>query len=242
MTNIQSLYGNGCSFTNDDYVNLTLKVPTYLDLISQKFSFQTTKNAGLPGSCNRRIIRTTLRDALNLNSSTLVLVQLTQLHRTEKSYTPGQNNSWKMENCPEEYHESIKAGSSEPLNEKYFENYVRYYDESAAVTDLATDLIMLTGFLQYKQIPHLIFSYSPLVNQHTVKKVKGNLLQVELAKNPNVMNILSECLTDKLGHGDWFYDSPPGNRTQLGHLNGAGHALAAKILQDKLSNLYVGLK
>jgi hypothetical protein len=63
-----------------------------------------------------------------------------------------------------------------------------------------------------------------------------------LAKNPNVMNILSECLTDKLGHGDWFYDSPPGNRTQLGHLNGAGHALAAKILQDKLSNLYVGLK
>jgi hypothetical protein len=241
MTKIQKLYGNGCSFTNDNHANLTLRVPLYLDHIGHKFNLKITKNAGLPGSCNRRIIRTTLRDALNFDSSTLVLVQLTQLQRSEKAYTPGQQNAWKMENSYEEYHESIKAGSIEPLNAKYFENYARYYDECAAVTDLAADLIMLTAFLQHKQIPYFIFPYSTMINTNTLLKVKDNRLQVELAKNSNVMNILTDCLLNKLGDGKWFYDADE-TMHSLGHLNGEGHKATANLLQQILSNLYVELK
>ena len=95
MNKIQHIYGNGCSFTNDDYIRRTLDQPVYLDFLAENFG-TTVTNDGLPGSCNRRIIRNTLRAATEFDSSTLILVQLTFLQRTEKPYTPGQKNAWKM--------------------------------------------------------------------------------------------------------------------------------------------------
>lgn len=228
MNKLSQIYTNGCSFTYDNHVYYDLKSLAYGDILAAQHAV-TFLNMGLPGSCNRRIIRTTLRDALNFNSSTLVIVQLTSLSRTEKAFTSGQDNDWKM-NCVQsqgEYHESLKSNSPGSLNQEYFKTHIKFFDECAALNDLAADLIMLTGYLQKKHIPYYVFSYQPLISKSISARVYNDYFQQQLRTDPNVMNILTDSLTDRLGPGDWYYDVAT-NFT--GHLNPAGHIRAAEIL------------
>ena len=243
LTKLKHIYGNGCSFTHDTHMYLDLNKPTYLDLLANKYQLTCT-NSGVPGSCNRRIIRHTLRDACNLDSSSLVIVQLTFLERTEKSFSPGQRNDWKLNNKQtfEEYHESIKGDPSEYLNAEYFKIYLKYFDARAEITNLATDLIMLCAFLSVKKIPYFIFPYMPLVSSFVANQVSNDRLQTTLSKNPCVLNILTDSLTSRLSHirpDLLYYDSTKG---QAGHLSPAGHLHASEILDNLLTNQHGELK
>ena len=242
MNKITNLYTNGCSFTYDNHIYYDLKEKSYGDLLAKKYNLSYQNNA-LPGSCNRRIIRNTLRDALNLDSTTLVIVQLSLLSRTEKSYTPGQNNEWKMNNkqTTEEYHESIKENPEEKLNNEYFLMHMRYFDEKAAITDIAADLIMLTAFLQNKGIPYYIFPYQPMVSTKAAESLKNDAIQKYLSRDPRIMNILTDSLVTRLGSGDFFYDGRGIMYGQIGHLHPAGHVKCADILATLLVNQYAEL-
>jgi len=231
MNKIQHIYGNGCSFTNDDYIRLTLHQPVYLDLLAEQFKITVTNN-GLPGSCNRRIIRNTLRAATDFDSTTLVLVQLTFLQRTEKIYTPGQDNAWKMLYSTEEYHESIKDDSSEKLNKSYFDTWFRFFDEKAEITNLATDLIMLSSYLDSRKIPYLIFPYVQLTREQTRIEVQADRLQTTLAQDSCVLNILSDSLISRLD-GDMYYDAD--SSVEIGHLSPEGHKAAANVLANLIA-------
>ena len=232
MNKIAHIYGNGCSFTYDDYIKRTLGKPDYLDLLAQRYG-TTVTNAAMPGSCNRRIVRNTLRAATGFNSSTLVLVQLTFLSRTEKPYNPGQNNEWKMDasRSVQEYHESIKHNADEQLNKRYFDTWFRFFNEAAEVTNLATDLIMLSSYLKSRSIPYLIFPYFPLVEDKTREKVNGDILQTVLSQDANILNILSDSLISRMKHVE-YYDADSSNR--VGHLSPQGHELAAELLSSLL--------
>lgn len=230
MNKITHIYGNGCSFTNDDYIRRTLHQPLYLDLLAEQFG-TTVTNDGLPGSCNRRIIRNTLRAATEFDSTTLVLVQLTFLQRTEKPYNPGQHNEWKMSDSTEEYHESIKDDPSEKLNKIYFDNWFRFFDATAELTNLATDLIMLSSYLDSRKIPYLIFPYLPLAQERIRVAVQDDLLQVVLAQNTQVLNILTDGLVNRLD-GNMYYDTDAS--VKFGHLSPEGHAKAANVLANLL--------
>lgn len=236
MSNLKRIYTNGCSFTYDNYIYHDLKDITYGDILAQKFNVDYV-NMGLPGSCNRRIIRTTLRDAIEFTSDTLVIVQLTFLQRTEKTFTPGQNNEWKLDNKQsyQEYHESIKGDTREKLNHEYYNTHIKFFDERAEITNLATDLIMLTAFLKNKNIPYYIFSYQPMVSEATCEQIFNDRLQVELRKDNRVMNILSDSIVNQLGKGDWYYDALNGF---YGHLNPEGHRRVAEILNQFITKLF----
>ena len=229
MNKIQHIYGNGCSFINDDYIRRTLQQPVYLDLLADQFA-TTVTNGGLPGSCNRRIIRNTLRAATGFDSTTLVLVQLTFLHRTEKPYNPGQNNEWKMLGSSEDYYESIKNNDpSEKLNKIYFDTWFRFFDEKAEITNLATDLIMLSSYLDSHGIPYLIFPYGHLTHERTRIEVQKDRLQTVLSQNTCVLNILSDSLISRLD-GNMYYDAD--SSVTIGHLSPEGHKAAADVLAN----------
>jgi hypothetical protein len=230
MSDIQHIYANGCSFTYDNYIQHELGQPCYPEILAQRRGISCT-NAGLPGSCNRRIIRNTLRDSLLFDSTTLILLQLTFLSRTEKLYTPGQNNEWKMQHSKEEYHESIKNNPAEKINQTYFEMFFRFFDTAAEFTNLAADIIMLTGYLRSKQIPYIIFPYTQLSPEEK-PAISNDRLQQHLAQDPAVLNILTDSLTARLGPGDWCYDPVPG------HLNSQGHCRAAELLEKLIHSLY----
>jgi len=227
MNDIKHIYANGCSFTNDDYIKHTLKQPCYPELLGQHYQVNVT-NAGQPGSCNRRIIRNTLRDSFKFGSDTLVLLQLTFLFRTEKPYTENPSTRWKMHYATEEYHESIKDNPLEKHNQEFFKMFYHYYDECAEITNLATDLIMLTGYLRNNNIPYLIFPYQNLVQPQVLHKMQNNQLLAKLNKDSCILNIMSENLLNLMGPGNWYYDQPHG------HLDQYGHVKAAEVLANLL--------
>jgi hypothetical protein len=165
----------------------------------------------------------------------MVIVQLTFLSRTEKPFTPGQGNEWKLQGTTEEYHESIKANPAEFLNQEYYQNYLRFFDERAELTNLAADLIMLSSYLNSKNIPYFIFPYVQLSTDPAVC-IQHDLLQKTLSQDEYVLDILKDSLIDRLGPGDWYYDSYPG------HLNVQGHRRAAELLQTLMPIVYVGPK
>lgn len=227
MNKIQRLYANGCSFTADTKVK-----PGYAEMLAKQFQLEC-QNAGKPGSCNRRIVRSTLRDAINLDSSSLVLLQLTFLHRTEKFSEPDGVNDWKFDS--QDYFESVKPinDHQEPSNARYARNFIEHFDERAESTNLTADLLMLTSYLRLKSIPYFVFSYAPLVKESTALEVESNLLDYELSQDPCVMNILRDSLTARLGKDDLYYDAN-GLQQEVGHLTDYGHRRATAILSKLL--------
>lgn len=233
MKKIKQIYGNGCSFIRDKLPPHPECKPGYLDMLAEKLQISCT-NAGLPGSCNRRIIRSTLRDSINYDSSTLFIVQLTHLHRTEKSSRRNGINDWKFDR--EDYFESVKPfnDSVEPHNADYVKHYLKHFDECAAMTDLTADVLMLAGWFRSCNIPYYIFSYLPLVSQETAIEIKDNCLNIETSLDPGIMPLLDSSLSYKIGPGNYYYDAD-GTQFEVGHFNQSGHQQAADILFNDLN-------
>ena len=220
------LYANGCSFTNDNHVHLKLDQPLYAEILANRLGISCMNNA-FPGSCNRRIIRTTIRDCVsnNFGPETFVLVQLTFLERTEKPYQIAKHNAWKKTHRTAEWelHESVKL--DDPDNRPYSENFLRHFDLKAELLNLATDLVMMTGFLQYRNIPYYVFFYPNLSGQCPDNDWTQNepLLQ-HLAQDRNVANLFGMSFFELVDAQTHCYDGS--------HLNALGHIVAADRLQE----------
>jgi len=73
---------NGCSYM-DSYA----RGQGHEDL-AQQLGLSSSRSLAIPGSCNNRIIRTTLKDSYQTQEKTLYIVGLTFLRRTELSVAP----------------------------------------------------------------------------------------------------------------------------------------------------------
>lgn len=205
----------------------------YLEMLADRFDW-TYHNAGKPGSCNRRIIRSTLRDAMNLDETCLVLMQLTFLHRLEIPARQDGGNDWQFD--MEDFFVSLKPTDEAklPLKQKEFvRQHVLNYDAQAAMTDLTADLIMLSAYLKNRRIPYFFFAYQPLLETTDAEVLSNNLLNYSLNEDPWTLNTLNDSLTTRMGAGDWYYDAD-GKRGEIGHFNERGHRRAADILEDLL--------
>lgn len=233
MRKIQQIYGNGCSFIRDKLPLHPDHMPGYLDLLAESLSVPCI-NAGLPGSCNRRIIRSTLRDSLNHDSSTLFIIQLTHLHRTERASERNGTNDWKFDR--EDYFESVKPlnESIEPHNAAYVKHHLRYFDERAAMTDLTADVLMLAAWFRDRGIPYYIFPYLPLISSENAQELQDHYLDIQARHDPCVMPLLDQSLAYKIGPGDWYYDAD-GTRFDVGHFNLSGHQRAHDLLLEELN-------
>ena len=236
MVEIKKIYGNGCSFIADTIPRDTAP-PGYLEMLAHDFGWEY-HNAGKPGSCNRRIIRSTLRDSINLDSQCLVLLQLTWLHRTERPAQKNGFNDWKFD--MQDFFVGVKPLNHqelEPEEAEFAKQHVLHYDPLAAMTNLTSDLLMLTSYLKHRQIPYLCFAYLPLLDPGQSRTIENNLLDYELAKDPCVINMLSDSLISHMGPGDWYYDAD-GNKDEIGHFNSHGHRTAASVIKNLLINRF----
>ena len=158
------LYSNGCSYTANMVLEPEQKYPY---LLSKKLNYQL-KTAAIAGSCNRRIIRSTMRDCTNLidqNQQVFALIQLTHLHRTEYAGVRTQKNQYKYSYDQNQFEYDLYEGLK-PNDLSEVPNRVRQWaelgfgihDESAEFTRLCADLLGLTSFFQKRNIKYCIFS------------------------------------------------------------------------------------
>jgi hypothetical protein len=232
MKKFDHVYTNGCSFTGDWYRRDRGEL-VYGDFLSQQLG-ATFQNSGKPNSCNRRIIRTTVRDAINFPPNTLALIQLTFLHRTEKYSTVNDSNQWKFDR--EDYHECLKPQEGG----KFMTEFINQFDLRAEFTSLSSDVLMLTSYFKQRNISYAIYSFPNLlegISPTHGQELASTLLSYELDKDFAVMNLLNDSLFKRLSPGDYFYDAI-GSSGEIGHCNTQGHEAISEILLDLINSTY----
>jgi hypothetical protein len=228
---INHLYVNGCSFINDHNIINQLQ-PQFADHIAEHKGWQLT-NAGEPGSCNRRIIRKTLKDSQEFDTNTLIIVSLTMLSRTEMNvYDLWDRTDPVMDK--EDFFQSIKVQSPDLIYQNYRDAWFKNYSEYGEFVNLATDVLMLSGYLQNQNIPYLIYAYQPLITTPGLSETLGKLPVVQaLNRDPGVINLLDDSLISHLGPGAWWYDGKTS-----GHLHAQGHTHAGNILIELINSTH----
>ena len=223
---IQHLYVNGCSFVRD---NTIPDDEHFVAHMAQQCGWAHT-NAAWPGSCNRRIIRNTVKHSLEFDSSVQVIVGLSLFERTEINVY----NNWDPVDprMPgEDWFQGIKINNTGSQFQDYREAWVRNYNLYGEAINLATDVLTLTAHLRVRNISYLIYPHQDLFPTWIPKKrdmipvLETHPVFQALSQDPHVLNLLHDSLYQRLSPGNWSYDTFP-----QGHLNQAGHVHAADVL------------
>jgi hypothetical protein len=177
------LYSNGCSFTDWRYIPREQRYPI---IIGERQGW-SVHDRGLPGSCNSRIIRTTIRDCCELIKNNEPIVALVQLTFTDRYEYPGvatADNRWKYENG--DLFESVTPGQYPSEESEVVRSWARsnllLHNDDAAYLQLFASVIGLAGFFRQHNIWYYIYNgpaqnniFEPTDLYHYLKQDPGVL-------------------------------------------------------------------
>ena len=246
------IYSNSCSFGAPNQPH-----DIYPELVSAHFN-ATLVNRGIAGSCNRRIIRTSTRDLLELknkskNEEILCLIGLTFISRTElwqpniaATDNDGHFHSIQIDFRKHDYTAGLintfikDVHLSAPVEIKdYYKQWLLHLSKEAVVTDLITDLILFKNFCQQQNIKILIWNNAQLWPSQPEVDVDDIFLKTfsNLTINDkNILNLWKFCFLDyalAMGH------SPRDVHIlgSSGHPGGPAHQDFARYLINYLTEL-----
>jgi hypothetical protein len=213
-----------------DYQIREQGIKQYADLLSTKNEW-TLDNHALPGTCNQRIIRSTVKDAVNFPPNTIALISLTYLDRTEIGLEEEEPRSPEQALWHQDYFVPIKSDGwlGNPRVKSYAKEYYKLFDWYSSFINLAAGVLLLTQLFKQRNIQYLIFNYNAQLNSSQQSQIQNHPTVQELEKDFRVLSIVSDHLTKHLGPSNWYYDR------HLGHLNESGHAQAARVIQDLIN-------
>jgi hypothetical protein len=171
------IYCNGDSYSSDQ-IHPSLKEKTYANVVAN-YCDGFVINSAIRGSCNRRIIRTTLHDLMvqrqqNPLQKIIALINLSFELRSELwvddlvALIPPESNfvthtfsaqlNWR-ENLlgNKDIATNIKYGLDKTFYEKFSQGRAFFFSPYAERINLLADLIMLTSTMQKLKIDYLIF-------------------------------------------------------------------------------------
>ena len=155
---------------------------------------------GLPGSCNSRIIRTTIRDCcalLDKHEPVVALIQLTFLDRYEYPGQATADNRWKYENG--DLFESVTPGQYPSEESEVVRSWARanllLHNDEAAYLQLFASIIGLVGFFQQHNIRYYIYM-GP--SQNNIFEPTD--LYQYLKKDPGILDLLTFNMLALTGH------------------------------------------
>ena len=244
------VYANSCSF---GAANQGHKI--YPEVVAETLSAQLI-NRGQPGSCNRRIIRTTLRDLVELKNqhkNILVLLGLTFIARTElwQPWIEPIDNDGHFSSIMVDYKKidwSINglldtivpdiSKLADPKLQEYYKHWLDHYYQESAMTDLLIDLIMFTGWANNNNINYIIFSSVDVLpgddkvgyNSPFIQSLKYEIENDKCIINPWNFSFGSYALNSGLAPKDYHLYK------QHGHPGQEAHVLFANFLLRHLKN------
>jgi hypothetical protein len=137
----------------------------YSEYLGELLKTNTVINNGLSGSCNARIIRTTVRDILDLrknnNDSILAVICLGSMIRNEwwnvdktlpAGFKDGHFESFQIHGI-----HGIENNQRLPYY-RYAQEWYRHYDDEAEQTNFLKELVMLTSFLKQQNVNYIMFA------------------------------------------------------------------------------------
>lgn len=249
------VYCNGDSYSNEIY-HQSLHGSVYANFVGQYLNGFVI-NKSINGSCNRRIVRTTLHDMilqrkLNPAQPILALIGLSFEMRSEiwvdeitstapeesnfKTHSFSQQINWRDNLLS---NRDIDSPNSYELNEKFYKKYsdgkAFFYSPYAERINLLTDLIMLKSVLDSLNINFLIFQ-SPKAEK-LQQDYLLDFLKTQVHSDPRILDL------EMFGFLDWCYENKFApidfpDRPKIGHYSSNAHqAFAETFLIPKLKEL-----
>jgi len=212
------VYSNSCSFGESNQGH-----EIYPELVANHYN-ATLINQGLSGSCNRRIIRSSVRDLLDIkkeqNKEIICLIGLTFISRTElwQPKIPAKNNDGNFHSITVDFKKhNWSSGlintriknihlTAPPEVQEYYKQWLLHMSKEAIVTDLVTDIILFNSFCQQQNIKLLIWSNAQLWPQPPEVSVDDIFLKTfveTMLDYKNIINPWKFCFLDyalSLGH------------------------------------------
>jgi hypothetical protein len=183
------LYSNGCSFTANNWIEREKRYPI---LIGNHFGW-TTHDRAMPGTCNTKIIRCTMRDCLNLigsNKKIIALVQLTFKERWEYAGDPMGPNSWQYRHSNDQF-ETIKPGNEANWPSEIKSHAMQVFlsqKANALYAQLFSQLLGLVSFFNVYNIDYRIFVGPQAVN-YDLQALDKDVFYQTLNNNPGILNL-----------------------------------------------------
>ena len=247
------IYCNGDSYSADS-CHPTLNKKTYSHIVGKHLDGFVMNNS-VPGSCNRRIIRTSVHDLvherrLNPDQQIIALIGLSFEIRSElwnenkKTSTPSESNFENFYFTKElNWRDMLLKGMDIAFNkhrsdqgffDKVSQGRAYYYSPYAERANLLCDLLMFQSLMQQLNIKFLVFQ-SPIA-----EKLESEYLIDFFKSNLNSKNFLD---FETFGFVNWCYQQgfEPldfKDRPEIGHYGIDAHrAFAEQILIPQLEKL-----
>ena len=258
MSDHPLIYCNGDSYSATGFHPI-LKNQTYAHVVGDHFKGFVINNA-IPGSCNRRIVRTSVHDLvhqrkLNPNQKIIALIGLSFEIRSElwndnktvssvsesnfETHVFAKETNWRQMLLNSK--DIDKKQDRNSIDKKFFDNYSQgrayYYSPYAERTNLLCDLLMFQALMQQLNIQFLIFQ-SPMA-----QKLEPEYLIDFFKSNLNDKNFFD---FETFGFLNWCYEQgfepmDSLDRPQIGHYGPDAHrAFAEQILIPHLEKYECG--
>lgn len=181
------LYANSCSY------GVCSTGKTYVDFLGDLLNVDTVINAGVGGSCNNRILRTSIRDILELQDTDdiLVLISLGAMYRSElwKNNTPANGKDGHFYSFQISSLDNNQYNTSE--SNEYMKQWYRQYADEAEATNLYFLLNMFTSFLEVRNIKYLIWAGAANYKLVDFSAPFIESLHEPIANNPKIIDPFS---------------------------------------------------
>lgn len=164
------IYSNSCSYGEPQ------EHAVYADIVADFYQAKLL-NSGIASSCNRRIIRTSLRELDQIKSNSIIaLIGLTFITRTElwqphlpATATDGHFHSIRINDSKLSWPEGLVntrmpniADFADNEVKDYYKHWLLHYNPESALTDLITDIIMFMSWCRSRGIRLVLFNNAAL--------------------------------------------------------------------------------
>lgn len=191
------LYVNG-----DSYAKIS-NGARYSEFLAEHFECKCM-NAAVPGSSNRRIFRTSLRDLISLkqhHEKIVAIISLTFPLRTEiwdstVANTPfindGEFISIQTTRSKNWFFDRSETTTSK--YQDYINEWLRWYNIEAETVELLKEILLLTTWCKHHNIKYVLFSGPPQEPVDLKSSFIDSLYQ-EVAKDTNIIDIFENSFT-----------------------------------------------
>jgi hypothetical protein len=237
------IYVNGCSYAT------TSDGKRYSDFLGEHFNCKSI-NASIPGSSNSRILRTSLRDLLELKKTNKDIVAVISLSFLIRSELWDQNHTyqqWRNSNDGDffsmqwsndkNWFNTARSNRASEVSDSYKEfaiNWLDWYNVEAETTKLLQELILFSSWCELNNIRYVIFS-GPLQEPVDFNAPFINSFYLEVSKNKNIIDLFNQsflewCTQKGFTPIDEFQYNINGITKVAGHQGEAAHRAWAEYL------------
>lgn len=230
-------------YVNGDSYSKISDGKRYSEFLSEFFNCESV-NVAISGSSNSRILRTSLRDLIELkkvHTDIVAVISLTFPLRTEiwdpditdnRFVNDGEFVSLQTTQSKRWFYDNELVEPSR--YQGYIKEWLRWYNIEAETVELLREILLLTTWCKHNNIKYVIFS-GALQEQVDLESTFIRSLYLEVARDPNIIDIFSESFTEWcVCHGhkpiDDFTQEIHGKTYIIGHHGELAHKDFAKFL------------